>query len=242
MFEYLFMALLEAQKRQVEKQLIEHRHSRYAVDIRLSDSVVLSSFVVHEGVMRPERMTSLRLARFLFENHRLYDGRDAMDMGCGSGLQGIVMAINGARYVHFSDISSEAVANTVENVGLFCPNGKADIHSGDLFEKLLNAKVDIIVFNHPFFPGSPEGLEPAAASMLDPGTLIHRFLGSARRHLTDAGRIIMPFFHLAGEVNNPGAQAPGHGYEVVELERTRQDGSLQNGDVSIYELRPRRGM
>ena len=232
------MALNEAQRKQVERQLAQHQHTRYNVDIQLSPDKVLRGFIVNQNVMRPERMTSLRLSRFLWENHHIYRDKEAMDMGCGTGLQGITMAINGAGYIYFSDISAEAFANTVENVHQFCPKGKATIVIGDLFEKMAG-KVDVIVFNHPFFPESPENYEPVAVSMLDSGTLIQRFLQDARTHLTKAGRIIMPFFHLAGTENDPQVQGPKNGYEVSTMAHVDVIDGLQKGMVSIHELRPR---
>ena len=232
------VALNEAQRKQVERQLAQHQHTRYNVDIQLSPDKVLRGFIVNQNVMRPEKMTSLRLARFLWENHHIYRDTEAMDMGCGTGLQGITMTLNGAAYVYFSDISVEAFANTVENVHQFCPKGKAVIVQGDLFEKM-PGKVDVIVFNHPFFPESPEKYEPVAATMLDPGTLIQRFFQDSRAHLTKAGKIIMPFFHLAGTENDPQVQGPKNGYEVRTMAHVDVIDGLQKGLVSFYELRPR---
>lgn len=231
------MALNEAQRKQVQKQLADHQHSRYNVDIHLSTDLALQGFIVYQNVMRPERTISLRLARYLWENYQIYRDKETLDMGCGSGLLGIAMAKNGAGYVHFSDISPDAFANTVENVHLFCPKGKASIMNADLFEKM-SGKVDVIVFNHPFFPQSPDGDEPVAISMMDQGQLIQRFLKDAKGFLRDAGRIIMPFFHLAGQENDPDVQGPKHGYEVVTLAAIEVTEGLQQGSVSFYELRP----
>jgi methylase of polypeptide subunit release factors len=230
------MALNDAQKRQIEKQLSQHQHARYSVDIPLSDKRRLEGFIVHEGIMRPERMTSLRLARFLWENKWVYEGKAAIDMGCGSGLQGIAMAIGGAEHVYMLDISPQAVENSWQNVGRYNLEEKAVVLRSDLFGKLA-CKADAIVFNHPFFPDTPEGMVPVAASMLDPGGLIHRFLDEAKKFLNAGGAIIMPFFHLAGETNNPQTQAPMHGYIVKEMLRETQGECLQKGEISIFELR-----
>jgi len=232
------MALNQVQRKQVMKQLADHQHTRYNVDIHLSSDMMLLGFTVNQNVMRPERTTSLRLARYLWENHQIYRDKEALDMGCGCGLQGITMAINGAGYVHFSDISPDAFANTVENVHQFCPKGKATIMVADLFEKMTR-KVDVIVFDHPFFPESPDCYEPVAISMLDPGTLLQRFLQDAKGFLNDAGRIIMPFFQLAGPENDPEVQGPKNGYDVKSLASIDVTEGLQQGRVSISELRPK---
>lgn len=48
--------------------------------------------------------------------------------------------------------------------------------------------------------------------------------------------IIMPYFHLAGDTNNPAIQGPKNGYSVAELERFGQTEGLQNGEISIFGL------
>jgi methylase of polypeptide subunit release factors len=230
------MALDHLQARQIEKQLSEHCHTRYYADIQLSAARKLAGFAVHAGVMRPERMTSLRLAKFLHASPELYEKKAVIDMGCGSGIQGVTMAFNGAEHVYMLDISREAVENSWENICRFNLEDRAVALQSDLFGRLV-CKADLIVFNHPFFPDTPEGRPKVAASMLDPGLLIHRFLEDAKRFLTGGGRIIMPFFHLAGDVNNPEVQGPRHGYLVLEAMRIVEADGLQNGEISIYELK-----
>ena len=66
--------------------------------------------------MRPEKMTSLILAKWLTNNKEVYQDKDVLDMGCGSGIQGIVMGINGAKRIIFSDLSHSAIENTKENI------------------------------------------------------------------------------------------------------------------------------
>ncbi len=232
------MALTEPQRAQIQKQLAEHQHKAYRVDIALSGTATLAKFSVHPGVMRPEKMTSLTLARYLWESPGLYKGKDALDLGCGSGIQGVVMARNGARTVHFSDVSLPAVLNTIDNVDVYCPMGVASIHRGDLFEGMHALRVDLIVFNHPFFPGSPEGLPPVATAMLDEGDLLRTFLKQAKHHLTEAGKIIMPFFQLAGTRNHPALRAVENGYRAKERLCVMQEEGLQQGEVSVYEIWP----
>ncbi len=95
------MPLNEEQKKQVEEQLLAHKHGRYEADIVLAEGYVLHGFVVHPEVLRPEVMTSEYLASYLFSNNSLYRSKVAIDMGCGSGIQGVVMGLNGAKEVLF---------------------------------------------------------------------------------------------------------------------------------------------
>jgi len=233
------MALNEAQRKQVELQIREHHHTRYEVDIQLSNQESLKGFAVHRNVMRPEKMASLFLAKWLLKNKRLFKGKTTVDMGCGAGIQGIVMAKHGAKKVIFSDISTEAVSNTKENVEKFGLRKESQIIQGNLFEKIKD-KADIIVFNHPFFADEPIKDEPVSMTMLNRGDLISRFLEDSRKFLTKKGIIIMPFFHLAGEKNNPAIQGPKYGYRVIEKfrETIQHESTLQKGEISIYQLQP----
>ncbi len=229
------MALNAAQARQIYRQLQEHRHETYSVDITLGKNAVLRDFCVFKDIMRPERMTSLRLARFLWENPKLYADHVAIDVGTGSGLQGLTMARGGARYAVLSDISDKAVANAKENIERCSVGGIAEAIESDLFQNI-SLKARLIVFNHPFFPASPKHLPRVAISMLDDGGLIKRFLEDSKRYLADGGNIIMPFFHLAGEVNDPKIQGEAHGYKVEEVYSAIETETTQAGRISINRL------
>ncbi len=223
------------QKAQVDRQLESHTHRRYEVDIKLGWGGTLKNFVVHPDVMRPELMTSLHLARWLFSHKDLFYKRNALDMGCGSGIQGVVMGLYGAKYVAFSDISQQAVRNARENARKYNLSGKSVVVKSDLFENM-TGKFDIMVFNHPFFPANPMKGSVVSSAMLDNGNLICRFLEDAKNYLNAPGVIIMPFFHLAGPLNDPGIQAPKHGYKIVDEARKKISIGLQKGVISIYEI------
>jgi methylase of polypeptide subunit release factors len=225
--------LSEEQRRQVVAQLIEHRHERYVIDIALSDEIFLHDFVVHAGVMRPEIMSSIVLARFLAEHKKLVAGKTVLDMGSGSGIQGIVMGQAGAARIIFSDVTKEAVENTRENVRQFKLGGKSTVLQGDLFERVVE-EVDIIVFNHPFFPDDPIDEVAVSRAMLDSGELIHRFLQGAKNRFRKA--VVMPYFQLGGPQNDPGVQGPKHDYALRERGPFFVGQGLQRGNVSIYEM------
>lgn len=229
-------SLNSEQQEQLDKQIASHRHERYDVDIELAEGYTLKDFVVCENVLRPEQMTALYLARWLFYNNGLFAGKSVIDMGSGSGLQGVVMALNGAKQVVLTDLSPAAAANSRENVTKFGLHDKAVCLEGDLFEKI-DGRHDLIVFNHPFFSDHTIEQLLVSTSMLDRGKLIHRFFEEAKDYLTPGGVIVMPYFHLAGPVNDPGVQAPEHDYDVFERMSLDVKSGLQQGRISIYELR-----
>lgn len=227
--------LTRRQQRQIERQLEAHRHSRYTTDFVLDEDHVLKGFTVFPNVLRPELTMARYTARFLFFNNGLYRNRTCIDMGCGSGILGVVMALQGAKRVVFSDVSTYAVRNTERNVRHFRLASKSVVHHGDLFETI-RERADVIVFNHPFFPAEPIRDIPVSIAMLDDGKLIHRFLKQAKSHLKPGGKIFMPFWDFVGETNHPAIQGWKHSYSVRRPFSTDSTAGLQQGEMSIFEL------
>src|SRR3989338_2051680 len=108
----IIMNLTSEQANQIRKQLEQHQHKSYSVNIPLAPKHTLRKFSVHEGVFRPDVTSAIYLARWLFYNNGKHAGKTVFDIGCGSGLQGIVAGVHGASYVISSDISEIAVENT----------------------------------------------------------------------------------------------------------------------------------
>lgn len=262
------MSLSPEQRAQVEKQLAAHRHEDYFTDIdigapedpnamgriwkddllRNRDELrMLRRFLVKKDVMRPEVMTSVHFARFLSAHPELYFGEAAVDMGCGTGIQGCTMLRWGAKEVAFTDVRAVARENAGYNAWeTFKDKVRAPwtwgeqyppvVVQGDLFEKVPRT-VQFVAFNHPFFEEFPSEYE-VSGTMGGTG-LIHRFFEQARQRVERNGRIAMPYFHLAGEANDPGIQGPRHGYRVVTHEQRDIREGLQQGLVSFYVLEDR---
>ena len=229
------MKLTKEQILQVNKQIKAHKHKNYATNIVLTEGIIIKKFKVFEKVLRPEKMNAIFLARWLYFNNGIYKNKVVIDMGCGSGVQGIVCALFGAKNVIFSDIDNSSYKNTLENVNLFGLKNKCEVLEGDLFEKI-KEKADIIVFNHPFF--HDDSFERhIKQGFLGRGKLIHRFLNDAKSFLKEGGIIIMPYFHLAGEINDPAVQGPKHGYSIKEKFNFNTKTILQRGANSVYILK-----
>lgn len=234
-----------------EEQLLRQRHAHpdkdITVDIALNNHVVLKDFKVDKGVFRPDITTSLTLARWLYERPELYRGKTVLDMGCGSGLQGIVAGMRGASHVTFADKSLSALRSTHENsfniLGID-PHTRA-LHA-DLFTDLLHKTdiltyenheggYDVIIFNHPFFEGEPRQNDPVSAAMRAPGSLLERFAREAPSHLAPGGQIIMPWYTKADPVNDPG-RLPG--YDSTARSFLQGPEFIQQGEAKIYLMRP----
>ena len=110
------MELNYKQKKQIKLQLKAHRHSRYKTNIKISNNLVLKNFTVLPNILRPEVMCALQLAQWLHFNNGLIKNKSNLDMGCGTGIQAIIMALGGAKRITCTDISDIAVKNTNTNV------------------------------------------------------------------------------------------------------------------------------
>ena len=229
------MPLTEAQKKLVDKQIEHHRHGKYSVDVELTQGVILEGLLVFPDVLRPESVSARFLAQFLYSNKDIYRDKRVLDMGCGTGIQGIVTALYGASETILSDISLEAVENTRENISHFSLSGKTQVIHCDLFERITGT-FDVIIFNHPFFSEKPYEDAPVTIAMLDEGGLLERFLKEAPHHLNKDGIIIMPYFLFAGDTNNPELKGKKHGYIVKKVDQKQINTELHKGDACIFEL------
>ncbi len=78
--------------------------------------------LVAEGTTATPNQGSFLVWQHLFA-HGVGEGRRCLDVGCGSGLQAIQLALNGATHVHAIDVDPDAIRDTLANA---YRNGVAD--------------------------------------------------------------------------------------------------------------------
>jgi S-methylmethionine-dependent homocysteine/selenocysteine methylase len=109
--------------------------------------------VVDEGVAGPDD------AGFLVWRHLEREGLGAhqrcLDVGCGSGLLAVQLALNGAEHVHAMDLDPSAVQNTLTNAFRNGVDGRVSVAAVDLYPWTPEERFDLIVANLDQSPMDP---------------------------------------------------------------------------------------
>ncbi len=148
----------------------------------------------------------------LLRHVRKYARDSVLDLGCGSGVQGISAALRGCRVI-CADLNPLALNLTKENAKM---NGvKIETVLSDLFSNIEDS-FDTIIFNPPYLPyeepkytdlmGGPKGNE-----------ITIKFLKKAKQHLNTGGEILLVISSLshADETFNKICDF-GYAYELLE--------------------------
>lgn len=131
------------------------------------------SFTVHPEVFSPSYFGS---THFMVDAMPWESGR-CLDLGTGTGVLAVLLAMNGADSVVGTDISEDAVRNAQENVERHGVEDVVDVRRGDLFGPVSEG-FDAIYWNTPFQDPSRECSE-VEKQLFDPGyEMLDSFLSS----------------------------------------------------------------
>ena len=154
--------------------------------------------LVDEGVFVPTQGSYL-VWKHLFETG-VGAGAACVDVGCGSGILAVQLALNGAASVHAIDVDPRAVGNTLANAAR---NGVGDRVSGataDLFDWQPDRSFEVVVASLYQLPVDPFS-EPPGHRPLDywGRTLLDHFLRLLPRLLEPGGRAYVMQLSIIGQ-------------------------------------------
>lgn len=206
----------------VRQDLLETKEER-TVEVLGRELVVLPE------VFPPVWPDSVLLAKAVQEEVKEDDY--VLDLGTGSGVQGIVAADKGA-WVVATDINPQALVCTRRNAEKCDLTEKVKVIRSDLFSKIKQEKFDLIIFNPPFRWFESETM-PERAGLDENYKTLRQFFEEARDHLKREGRILtvfsttgdMPYFESLIEKNN---------YQSEVVTETESDEGWQ---YKVYKLR-----
>ena len=155
--------------------------------------------VVEPGVFVPTQGSFL-VWKHLFRTG-IGEGATCIDVGCGSGILAIQLALNGATSVHAIDVDRNAVANTLSNA---FRNGVADRITGDTVDLFVwepDRSFEVVVASLYQLPVDPFE-EPTGHRPLDywGRTLLDHFLRLLPKLLARGGRAYVMQLSVVGQM------------------------------------------
>ena len=159
-----------------------HRYDRMVLEEVAGKPILVLPQVFNPGLFD----TSQLLVRTL--NARLIPpGSTVLDMGTGSGI-GAVFAAQWARRVVAVDINPAAARCARINALLNQVDDRVEAHQGDLFAPVQGQQFDVVLFNPPFYRGTPRSALDHAWRSTD---TVERFAAGLRSHLTPNGHALV---------------------------------------------------
>lgn len=193
-------------------------------------SLGIESLVVLSSVFRPDKSyLAGYLAKVLKNRKDLYTERNVLDLGCGTGLLGIVCALNGSRKMCFGDVNPVAVKNAKLN-SILLDLINVSFYCGSLFENItFDEELDLIIFNPPSISGVPANDSEAALVRED--TIIELFYAQVSNFLREDACIIMP-----GSSRFDGEMSPINMVKKLKLKYEVIDQELEEDENFKYAI------
>lgn len=189
-------------------------------------SVLGKDFIITPNVFLPGPTTE-----FIIENIDFQKGEEVLEIGTGHAIIPIFAALRGAKRAVATDISRYAIACSLLNIEKHALGEKIDVREGDLFSVLdEKEKFDKIIFHAPHHGAKPRDVVEMAVTDEDYGTL-RRFIGEARGHLKENGKIYIGFSD-SGDTKLVEKLIEDNGYKAKVRKQRRGDFSRL-----LYELR-----
>ncbi|MDO8625102.1 MAG: methyltransferase [Candidatus Diapherotrites archaeon] len=144
---------------------------------------------------------------------------DCLDLGCGSGIQGITMAKIDAQSVTFCDQFKTALDLAKKNCEQNKVKCKTHFIQSDLFSRIENKKFDVIAFNPPYVPS--DGIKWKDTDGGKKGReVLDKFLDHVTEHLKTDGQLFFLQSSLNGEATTKKRlNELGFAFEIVARQK-----------------------
>ncbi|RWH78046.1 methyltransferase [Mesorhizobium sp.] len=177
--------------------------------------------------------------RWVTENVPRATGKRVLEIGCGCGLTALFLAKNGASHVLATDVTPNAIANTLANIRR---NGLTNVTTvkSDLYQSVdQSARFDYILFHLPS-TRVPENFEFSSMieySSFDPGgSLLHRFLQESKNYLTQNGTMILAYNVSRNEYTiTDRLEELNRPHKLIARRKFTSDGMI---NLHLYEIWP----
>jgi release factor glutamine methyltransferase len=114
-------------------------------------------------------------------------GSSVLDLGAGTGVLGVVAASWASRVIA-SDVNLEAVRCIQINILLNQQDSRVEARAGDLFTPVSGERFDVVLFNPPYYRGTPKTEFDRAWRSDD---VVERFARELPNHLEPSGRALV---------------------------------------------------
>jgi release factor glutamine methyltransferase len=156
-------------------------HRRY--DRLVLERVAGQPLLVLPGVFNPRLLRTGEYLALCLDRHLVPPGSRVLDMGTGSGI-GALFAAREAGQVVAVDINPAAVRCARINALLSGSEDRVEVRQGDLFEPVRGERFDVVLFNPPYYRGTPrDDLDRAWRA----DSVIERFAAQVGEHLSPGG-------------------------------------------------------
>lgn len=184
--------------------------------------------IVLPGVFNPKLFRSGEFLACALGPDRVRESARVLDLGTGTGVAAITAA-RWARRVIATDIHPAAVRCARINVLLNDVAERVEVRQGDLFGPVKDERFDLVLFNPPYYRGTPEdGFDLAWRS----NGILERFAAGLPGVLAPGGSALIVYSTDAAEADLPAFFARFGLATVAVVEK-----DFGNEVFSVYELK-----
>jgi len=183
--------------------------------------IIDKEIVIFPNVMSPKYDRSAQMIVSMMPNQ---NGKDVLEIGCGTGVLSLFSVFQGAKNITAVDINPIAIENTKENFNKYNLTNTRVIRS-DLFSEVQGI-FDTIIFNAPFHRHKAKDLLELGTYDYNYETLT-RFFSQASKFLKKKGEILLGFANT-GNNDLVHSLIDKNGYFIENFQ------TYENGDWIMY--------